>query len=306
MANSVFGAIDVGSQAVRLKIARHGKGGALERLHRRRIPLRFGDRAFGGGELDERHAERMLEALRICATDAAQHRATVRAVATSSLREAGNREQVVARVRRETGIDLEVISGREEARLVCLGVLEGRSERLHSLCVDLGGGSVEVALARGEHPKELHSVPAGALRLARDMGDAPASELRARAAAAAAQLPSKLARRAGGVAVGASGTIRALVEYVSEGTRNHVRRNELARAVDSLATMSFSRRCHWFPPNRAEVIVAGAALLEALFDRLGIEVLHASKRGLRDGVLVDLSRAPVRSLSFQEIESIRQ
>jgi exopolyphosphatase/guanosine-5'-triphosphate,3'-diphosphate pyrophosphatase len=230
----------------------------------------------------------------------------VRAVATSSLREAGNRDELVTRVQRETGIHLEVISGHEEARLVCLGVLEGKPTRTDSLCIDLGGGSIEVAVARGEQPKALHSVPAGALRLSRELGDASAETLRAHAALVAAQLPPMLARHTGGVAVGASGTIRALVEYITEGKRAQVRKHELGRALEALAGMSFNHRCHWFPPNRAEVIAAGAALLEALFERLGIEVLHASKRGLRDGVLIDLSRTRSRSFSFPPLQSIRQ
>jgi exopolyphosphatase/guanosine-5'-triphosphate,3'-diphosphate pyrophosphatase len=295
MANNRFAAIDVGSQAVRLKIVRRARGGRMERVDRRRVPLRSGDGVFGGGAIAGRAADRMVEALGRCAEDCARHRATVRAVATSSLREASNRAEVLALIERETGLTLEVISGREEARLVCLGVLEGKAPQVTSLCVDLGGGSVEVALARGEHPVALHSVAAGALRLARELGaPAGASELRARAAASVAELPLGLAERTGGIALGSSGTIRALVEFVTGDTRRYARRDELTGAVDALAEMSVTERCRRFGEHRGEVIAAGAAVLEATLERLGVRVVEATKRGLRDGVLVDLARRDQR------------
>jgi exopolyphosphatase/guanosine-5'-triphosphate,3'-diphosphate pyrophosphatase len=297
---NVFAAIDVGSQAVRLKIARHTRS-SLERIHRRRIPLRSGEHAFGGGQLPPELVDRLISALSTCADDCLRHRATVRAVATSSLREAGNRHEVLARIRRQTGLELDVISGPEEARLVCLGVLEGKPRDINSLCVDLGGGSVEVALARGEHPIELHSIPAGALRLAREVATHSPGELRAAAARAASALPAGLARLSGGVAVGSSGTIRALVQFVTEGTREVIHRRELASAVDELAAMDRRERLRWFDPNRAEVIAAGAALLEAVLERLDASVLHATKRGLRDGVLIELSRTSNRSLTQSKV-----
>jgi exopolyphosphatase/guanosine-5'-triphosphate,3'-diphosphate pyrophosphatase len=301
VATNVFAAIDVGSQAVRCKIARHTRLAGLERIHRRRIPLRSGDHAFGGGRISREVADRMVAALRTCAGDAARHRATLRAVATSSLREAENALEILTRIRNEAGIELEVISGREEARLVCLGVLEGQPAQIHSLCIDLGGGSIEVALARGEHPVALHSVAAGALRFSRELLSTRGEDLRLRAARHASHLPAQLGRHTGGVAVGSSGTIRALVEFVTEGTRRYVHKKEMARAVDELAAMSLDERARWFDPHRAEVIAAGAALLEAILERLEVEVLHASKRGLRDGVLVDLSRSPMRHSRILQI-----
>jgi exopolyphosphatase/guanosine-5'-triphosphate,3'-diphosphate pyrophosphatase len=290
MGSNMFAAIDVGSQAVRLKVARRARGGILERVHRRRVPLRSGVGALGGGAIAEESIERMVQALRDCADDCGRHRAALRAVATSSLREAANRAEVLARIRHEAGLELEVISGREEARLVCLGVLEGKAPQVTSLCVDLGGGSVEVALALGEHPVALHSVPAGALRLSQEVGHAPADELRRRASEAVAALPAGLAERTEGVAVGSSGTIRALVEFVTGGTRRYATRAEIARAVEELAEMEPKTRRRWFDPHRAEVIAAGAAVLEATLLRLGVSFIEATKRGLRDGVLVDLSR----------------
>src|SRR5687768_11935871 len=78
-----------------------------------------------------------------------RHKARVRAVATSALREARNRDEIVRRIRSEAGLLLEVVSGKEEARLICMGVLFGKPASERSLVIDIGGGSTEVATAVG-------------------------------------------------------------------------------------------------------------------------------------------------------------
>src|SRR5262249_39114242 len=144
--------------------------------------------------------------------------AHLRAVATSAVRDARNRDEIIARAHREAGLSLEVISGREEARLVCLGVLEGTAPEVQSLCIDIGGGSTEVALARGEHPISLFSLDVGAFRLfdrvdptGRYDGRA-LDELRALAADEARALPADLGLTDGIVC---SGTTRALVGFAT-------------------------------------------------------------------------------------------
>ena len=89
----------------------------------------------------------------------------MRAVATSAVREARNGQEIVRRAREEAGLELEVVSGREEARLVCLGVLHGKPPHARSLVLDIGGGSTEVATATGEEPTNLWSVALGALSI---------------------------------------------------------------------------------------------------------------------------------------------
>src|SRR6185295_10089357 len=96
--------------------------------------------------------------------------ARIRAVATSALREAKNQHEIIARARKEAGLNLEVVSGREEARLICLGVLHGKPPDSRSLCLDIGGGSTEVATAVGERPVNLWSMALGAVRLAEVFG----------------------------------------------------------------------------------------------------------------------------------------
>src|SRR5689334_16610746 len=90
---------------------------------------------------------------------------TVRAVATSAVREASNRKQLLDAVRTRSGLEVEVISGAEEARLVCLGVQQGAPDSERALLIDIGGGSTEIIAARGEEPEQAVSLQLGSVRL---------------------------------------------------------------------------------------------------------------------------------------------
>jgi exopolyphosphatase/guanosine-5'-triphosphate,3'-diphosphate pyrophosphatase len=160
--------------------------------------------------------------------------------------------------------------------------------------VDIGGGSTEVARAVGEAPTDLWSVPLGAVRLTQifdTRGRVPAERLAALRAYAAEEFreaipePPRNVRRA----LGSSGTIGAVVEYAAEHGRNASRR-EVSRAVEELAAMSLQERAREFDPRRAEIVVAGAVILEAAVRHLGLAAMVAVDRGLRDGILVELSR----------------
>jgi exopolyphosphatase/guanosine-5'-triphosphate,3'-diphosphate pyrophosphatase len=289
----ILAAIDVGTNAVRLEIARQLPDGSLETLHQERDPVRPGEGVFTGGSMARPVLARLLATLRRYAALCHRHGARVRAVATSAVREARNREEIVRRVREETGLELDVISGREEARLICLGVLEGRPAKARALVVDIGGGSTEVATSLGERPQSLHSVALGAVRLTEIFGTSGRvsperlAVMRSYAAEAFREaLPERLL--APRVALGSSGTINAIVAAGTD-TRRLTRRR-LERTVQRLAALSPRERRREFEPRRAEIIVAGAVILEAAMRHLGLDAVVAVDTGLRNGVLRDLAR----------------
>jgi exopolyphosphatase / guanosine-5'-triphosphate,3'-diphosphate pyrophosphatase len=289
----LLAAIDVGTNAVRLEIARPLPDGTLETIHQERDPVRPGEGVFTGGVIAREVADRLLGTLRRYAALCRRHRARVRAVATSAVREARNRDEIVKRVRAETGLDLEVVSGREEARLICLGVLDGRAQNTRSLVIDIGGGSTEVALGLGEKPSALHSVAVGAVRLTEIFGTSgrvsPERLAVMRSFAEEAfrdQLPKRLL--GGKVALGSSGTINAIVAAGSDSRR--LTRRRLEKTVEELADLTLAERRRRFEPRRAEIIVAGAVILEAAMRHLGLEAVVAVDTGLRNGVLRDLAR----------------
>jgi exopolyphosphatase/guanosine-5'-triphosphate,3'-diphosphate pyrophosphatase len=278
---------------VRLEIARVHPDGSLETLHQERDPIRPGEGVFTTGRIPREGEEKLVTTLRRYAALCRRYHARVRAVATSALREAKNGRDVVRRVREAAGLELEIVSGREEARLICLGVLNGRPPSARSILLDIGGGSTEVATALGEHPTNLWSVPLGAVRLTQiftTSGRVSAARLAALrgfcAEAFREALPPLPARDRS--ALGSSGTIEAVVGYASDGRR--ATRKEIVRAVEDLAEMSASDRRSRFDSRRAEIVVAGAAVLEAAMRHLGLASITAVGTGLRNGLLVELSR----------------
>ena len=288
----VVAAIDVGTNAARLEIARVLPDGALETLHQERDPIRPGEGVYVTGRMAPAVEERLVWTMQRYAALCRRYHARVRAVATSAIREAKNGRDVVKRVRAATGLDLEVVSGREEARLICLGVLHGRREG-RSILLDIGGGSTEVAAAVGDRPASLWSVPLGAVRLTQIFGtggrvtSSRLAALRSFSAEAFREAMPDYPRRAL-PALGSSGTIEAVIGFASQEKR--ATRGEIAGAVEALATMSIEARRKHFDPRRAEVVVAGAAILEAAMRHLGLTSITAVGTGLRNGILVELAR----------------
>jgi exopolyphosphatase / guanosine-5'-triphosphate,3'-diphosphate pyrophosphatase len=289
----VLAAIDVGTNAVRLEIARPLADGSLETLHQERDPVRPGEGVFATGAIARPVADRLLATLRRYGALCRRHGARTRAVATSAVREARNKDEIVRRARDEAGIELEVVSGREEARLICLGVLAGRNPGSRALVLDIGGGSTEVAPAVGDKPSDLFSVALGAVRLTEIFSSSnrvsPERLAVMRSFAAEAfrdSLPPKLPRYR--AALGSSGTINAIVAAQGDGRK--LTRRRLERAVEEMAGMTLAERRRRYEPRRAEIIVAGAVILEAAMRQLGLEAVIAVDQGLRDGVLRDLAR----------------
>jgi len=291
----ILAAIDIGTNAVRLEIARRLPDGNLETLHQERDPVRPGEGVFETGSMPRPVVDRLVAVLRRYAALCRRDRAQVRAVATSALREARNAQEVLRRIRAEAGLEVEVIAGREEARLICLGVLRGRPARARSLVVDIGGGSTEVATALGEEPEQLWSVSLGAVRVT-ELFDARSRLRKPRLAAMRAfaaeafreALPARFPhpRRA----LGSSGTIAAVVGFAAEKGARQASFREVRRAAEALARMTLAERRRHFDPGRAEIVAAGAVILEAAMGRLGLEAVTAVDTGLRNGLLLDLLR----------------
>ncbi len=292
----VLAAIDVGTNSVKLELARPLPNGSFETLHEERDPVRPGEGVFKTGWIPSEVADRLLSTLRRYGALCRRFHARVRAVATSAVREAKNKDEILRRARSEAGLNLEVVSGREEARLICLGVLHGRPARSRSLCVDVGGGSTEVASAIGERPTNLWSISLGAVRLTElfdSSGKITAQQLALMREYAREAVSNRLPTRPKGLptnALGSSGTIKAVISFAAPEGTAHVAAGHITRAIGQLLEMGPEGRRKRFEPRRADIIVAGAVILEALALHLKLESITAVDRGLRDGILVDLMR----------------
>jgi exopolyphosphatase/guanosine-5'-triphosphate,3'-diphosphate pyrophosphatase len=227
----------------------------------------------------------------------------VMAFATSAIREAGNGEEVLARVREETGIALEVLSGEDEARMTFLAVRRWfgwSTGRL--LVIDIGGGSLELASGLDEEPDIAVSLPLGAGRLTRSHldGDPPSAEalreLRRYARAQVADVVGRI-RRVGEprIAAGSSKTLKQLARIAGAAPSSdgiYVRRAltlpALQETVRTLAGMSAEERARipGVSEGRAEQLIAGAIVAEAVMELLEIPELVICPWALREGVIL--------------------
>jgi len=316
-----FAAVDIGSNSVRLKIARL-KAGRLRPLHEDREVTRLGEGVFRSSFLTP---ESMAETVKVLRRF---HRATqqvvtdsVRVVATSALRDARNAQAFVEWVRSATGWRVEVVSGVEEARLIHLGLVSHpRADRLPTLMIDLGGGSCELTVSQGGHIRDAVSLPLGAVRLTDEfLHHDPARKgelkrLRGFVGREVARIAARIAAARVRNVIATSGTAAALAAVATHlrarGSRQRfvVSRAEMTRIAKRLARLPVAerRKIEGIGPRRAEIIVAGATVYHELLDRLHLGAFRYSPLGLRDGILAQMAADYDRSTrSGRQIESER-
>jgi exopolyphosphatase / guanosine-5'-triphosphate,3'-diphosphate pyrophosphatase len=296
--------IDVGSNAIRLLIAEFTSRSSWVVLTEQRVPIRLGASVFaaGGGFLDADLLDAAAAAL-VSFRQQLDELAVVayRAVATSATRDARNGGDLVDRARAEADLHLELISGGEEARLVWLAVadrvpLQQRSWAL----VEVGGGSVEIALARGDSVEWAVTHPLGTVRLleALQQEHPRPEEFRQAAVAhvvertAAIHLPIDASR--GLIATG--GNIEALARLCKVGTDaggvSRLQLKDLSRAIDALAKLSLEQRMERYGlgRDRADVILPAALVYERIAQKAGATELVVPHVGLREGLVLAAAR----------------
>lgn len=301
--------MDIGSNAFRLVVAEFKTPTQYRVLERVRIPIRLGQSVFENGRIDPATLEESLDAFRTFRRAMETHGVVVhRAVATSAVREARNRAAFLERVHQETGLDLEMIQGTEEARLVALGVRSRLSlDRGLSLVLDVGGGSSEIALVAHGEILVVESHDVGGVRLLERVGDAPpAKALRIiQDSLKTSRFPildffkrRKLARF-----VGTGGNIETIaglgatngVPKGPDGERrpSRVTMVRLRRTLALLAKMTPAERAERYGlrPDRADVIVPAACIFEFVGSRVRARDIWVPHVGLVDGVLVDVARS---------------
>ncbi len=302
-------AIDVGSNSIRLVVAQVLDDG-YRLLDDEKVITRLGRGLAQTGRLDAESVEASVMAIkRLKAIAEGYGVSRLRAVATSAVREAVNSEGFIAALRQHTGIELEVISAEEEARLAFRSVLGNFDIADQTVGIaDIGGGSTEIVVCTNAVIEQVHTLKLGAVRLterfaiADDTSEATYKSLRAYVRET---LKNEVPRPAASPAVlfGTGGTFTTLAttsmaasgaeapagEMLPYSVRGHeLHRHDVRHMLDRLRDMPRSERARvpGLSPDRADIIVAGITIAERLMKRLGVNRLRVHDGGIRDGLML--------------------
>ncbi len=314
----LFGALDLGTNNCRLLVAKP-EGRSFRVVDAFSRIVRLGEGLTVSGKLSDEAVERTIAALKICARKLSDRGVThMRNVATQACRQAENCEEFVARVRDETGLDLDIIAPAEEARLAVMGcqaLIDPGCRR--AIVFDIGGGSTELiwtAIGPNCRPRILGwtSVPFGVVNLSEiyasnrtitpEVYAEMVATVRDRLVAFDKRYNLSPAVKKGRVQMlGTSGTVTTLTSLHLELPRYDRSRvdgawmqtADLRDLSARLSAMDCEARAHFgcMGADRAELVVAGCAILDAIFDLWPVERIRVADRGIREGMLLDLMGA---------------
>jgi len=309
----IYSAIDLGTNNCRLLIARPTRHGfrvidAFSRI------VRLGEGVSSTGMLSEAAMDRTIEALKVCAEKLARRNVTcMRHVATEACRVAGNADEFVARVKSETGINLDVITAGEEARLAVMGcqslIAPGNQ---YALVFDIGGGSTELIWVRMKKRQvtEIHgwmSIPWGVVNLTEQLGvmggTVSPEQYAAMVGEVSGQLQSfddthrisELVKKRRTQFLGTSGTVTTLASlhlklprYIRDKVDGAwMKTRDIKELSNQVAHMTHLERTEQpcIGRERADLVVAGCAILEAILGMWNVPSLRVADRGIREGIL---------------------
>jgi exopolyphosphatase/guanosine-5'-triphosphate,3'-diphosphate pyrophosphatase len=303
----IIAAIDIGSNSIHQVVVETDREKPFRVLASAKEMVRLGRSAARERRLSPAAIGRAVDALKKFRANAEEHGAReILTTATSAVREADNRQDFIDQVTKETGLHVELLSGIEEARMIALAVAMRmpQSNQGRALAIDIGGGSTELPVTQNGEPAVLISLKLGSVRLTEQaVKSDPISEkqlrrLRAELRAVIAQRAPEIKAVGFDVCYGTSGTIAALERVAlqrslhnpaaAKRTPASLSLAELCTMNEELARLPLAERAKVPGLNRAraEIIVAGGQLLEALMETLGVEQLTVCDWALREGVII--------------------
>ncbi|MBL9083774.1 MAG: Ppx/GppA family phosphatase, partial [Planctomycetales bacterium] len=298
-------AIDIGSNSLRLIVAEALRDGQYRVLDEEKETTRLAGKLSSTRRLDPEAVERAMTALMRMKQIAEGYQVNeLKCIATCAVREADDGEEFRRRCKQEIGLDVEVISGEQEAHLAFFSVarafqLEGKDV---AVC-DIGGGSTEIILASGNIVEAVCTTPLGAVRLTEMFADEQGQygddyekmvewidrELKRR---------TKQAILRPHLLIGSGGTFTALADMIAAGRGQpgmprrgfEVTRAEVSHMVDRLRKMSAKARrtVPGLSPDRADIITAGVTIIDRLMQHFRVNRVQVHDRGVRDGLLLTM------------------
>lgn len=296
-------AIDAGSNGIRMMVSRLDADGSLESLENLRLPVRLGDDAFTTGQFSEQTMQQAVDAfLQFRNVSEVFKVQQTRAIATNAMREANNGDLLAERIYRETGFQIEIIDGEEEARLIHLAVtravnLKGKT----AVLIDIGGGSVEVTLSDGENILSTESYGMGTVRLLRKLeSDDPSGKkfnrlVREYAEASRRHIEREIGGQKVDICLGTGGNPeemgRQAKRLFKRPDESGIGVDELGKLIDKLTGMSVDERIRKLKmrPDRADVILPASVVVHMIAREAGVDEIIIPNVGLKNGVLLDMA-----------------
>ncbi len=283
----LFSSIDIGSNAVRLLFANvfESKAGPVtEKASLIRIPLRLGFDVFNGGMISQQRADDLVKTMQAfkLLIDVYQP-AGYRVAATSAMREAANNREVLDRVKQETGMEIGMIDGIEEANIISsLSNVFVNKNFSKTLYIDVGGGSTELSVLEGERFITSNSFKIGTIRLLADkVEESEWEQLRKWLQ----QFKADFGRMN---CIGSGGNINKITKLYGHAINNMITFDQLVYAYKQLNTMPLAARIErmGLRPDRADVIVPAARIFIRILKWTGLGVVIAPRIGLADGLVL--------------------
>lgn len=290
----VFGAIDIGSNAMRLLFCRvyvvDGKPHfSKEELFR--MPIRLGEDVFTHGKISEQKVERLTTTLKgFAELIKAYGVESYRAVATSAMRDASNGTQVIERIKKEAGLNVEIIDGKSEASMVFSNHVEELLNPKNAyLYIDVGGGSTELTLYFDSKVVVAKSFNIGTVRMLLDKVDKEEWE----------EMKIWLKKNTAGIhplyAIGSGGNINKIFKMSGKKETKHLSYDRLKGIYEMLCSYTYQERIERLDlkPDRADVIVPAAKIFLTVMKHADIERVFVPQVGLSDGIVHQLYEAHI-------------
>ncbi|MFZ5554004.1 MAG: exopolyphosphatase [Bacteroidota bacterium] len=293
----LFGAIDIGSNAGRLLIGNISESEGhpvVKKILLVRVPLRLGEDVFTDKKIPNSKVKMLVKTLK-----AFRHLMDVydvedyRACATSAMREADNRKDVLEIVKDETGIKLEVIDGEEEAELIFSNYFTQNLEKKKSyLYIDVGGGSTEVSLLENGEKKQSKSFKIGTLRILKGKVDEK------RWVDLKEWVKTLNPEHKEIIAIGTGGNINRILKLNHSDEENHITYPEIKKIQAHLAGYTVKDRIEklGLRPDRADVIVPAADIYLAVMRYADVKEMLVPKIGLTDGIVYSLYKKAMKKV----------
>ncbi len=283
-----FAAIDIGSNAVRLQIARlndTGETDPFKRVEFVRIPIRLGDDAFKNKKISKEKRQvfyKSMEAFKLLMEAyGVEH---YMACATSAMREAVNGQKIADKVEKNIGLKIDIIDGKRESELILKSITHLFESKKTYLAIDVGGGSTEMTVIKNRVAHDSVSFNIGAVRLLdHNVKKSAWKEVED-------YVKSHISEVQNTNAIATSGTINKIASIVSDSSGQYITTSQLESFYNDIKNISLKERIEKYKlnPDRADVIEPSANIYLKILQWANIEILYAPSAGLKDGILFEL------------------